>query len=104
MFSNNLVVIALCILPALSALPPLDEPVTRRHIVTLKDDVSCEAHVDALSRMLGPTSSVTHEWDVMNSFAGIFSEADLEGLRTNPNVSSIDEDVLAHPQAHYDIQ
>lgn len=105
MFSKNLVILALCVLSAFSAPSPLvkvqkaEEPIAGRYIVTLKDGASREANVNALSRKFNGASSITHEWDIINGFAGTFSAAELEDLRSNPDVASIEEDGLVHTQA-----
>ena len=105
MFSRDLVILALCILSAFSAPSPLlevqkvKEPIAGRYIVTLKDGAYREASVDALSQTLNDASSITHEWDIINGFAGTFSEAELEALKSNPDVASIEEDGLVHTQA-----
>ena len=97
MFSKNVAILALCTLPAFSAPSPLikvrraEEPVAGRYIVTLKDGVNREAHVRA--------RSTTHEWDIINGFAGTFSEAEVEDLRSNPDVAFIEEDGLVRTQA-----
>lgn len=89
--------LALHVLPIFSVHSPLtireaEEPITGgRHIVTLKDGVSQEAHIDA---MTNGTSWITHKWDIINGFAGYFSAEDLERLRSHPDVVSIEEDGL----------
>jgi len=105
MFHKNLVILTLCVLPAFSAPSPLvkvhnaREPVAGRYIVTLKDGADHQANVDSLSRKIDGGSSITHEWDIINGFAGYFSEAEIEDLRSNPDVLSIEEDGIAHIQA-----
>ena len=104
MFSKNLVILALCILPAFSAPSPLvpvqkaKEPIAGRYIVTLKDGASREANVNALSGGINGASSITHEWTIINGFAGTFSSAELENLRSNPDVASIEEDGVVRTQ------
>lgn len=104
MFSKNLVILALYVLPAFSVPSPLvkvrkaEEPIAGRYIVTLKDGASREANVNALSRKINGASSITHEWDIINGFAGTFSAAELEALRSNPDVASIEEEGLVHTQ------
>ena len=103
MFSENLVILALCVLPALSAPSPLiqvhkaKEPVAGRYIVTLKEGANRKAHLNAFSRDIKGT--ITHEWDIINGFAATFSAPQLEDLRSNPDVVSIEEDGLIHAQA-----
>jgi hypothetical protein len=106
MFFRNLIIPALCILSILSAAPPLlevgkaEEPVPGQYIVILKDGVDSEAHVAAMTRILGRDSLIIAQWNfTLNGFHAVLSGPDLQGLRSNPNVSSIDEDRLAHPQS-----
>jgi len=104
MFHKNLVILALCVLPAFSAPSPLvkvqnaKEPIAGRYIVTLKDGADRQASMGALSRA-GGGADITHEWDIINGFAGAFSEAEIEALRSNPDVLSIEQDGLVHTQA-----
>jgi len=104
MFSKNLSILALCVLPAFSAPSPLvnvqkaNEPITGRYIVTLKGGASRETNINALSRKVNDTLSITHEWDIINGFAGSFSAAHIEALRSNPDVASIEEDGIIHTQ------
>lgn len=98
MFAKNLVVLALCVLSALSAPSPLinvqkaKEPIGGRYIVTLKEGADRKTNI-------GSVSSVTHEWDIINGFAGSFSADELETLRSNPDVLSIEEDGIVYTQA-----
>ena len=84
MLVKNLVILALCVLPAFSAPSPLvkvqkaREPITGRHIVTLKESANRQANIDPFD-----PSSITHKWDIINGFAGSFSEAEVEALRSN---------------------
>ena len=99
MFTNNLVILALCVLPAFSAPSPLvtvqkaNEPVAGRHIVVLKEGANRQANTDPFD-----PSSITHEWDLINGFAGSFTETEVETLRSNPDVLSIEEDGVVHTQ------
>jgi len=100
MFTKNLVILALCILPAFSAPSPLvsvekaEEPVAGQYIVLLKEDANRQTSIDSIN-----AASVTHEWDIVNGFAGSFSPDDIETLRSNPDVVSIEEDGVVHTQA-----
>lgn len=97
MFSKKLIVLALFVLPTFSAPSPLvnvkrvKEPIPGRYLVTLKDGVDRKAHLSA--------RSATHEWDIVNGFAGNFSTAELQDLRSSPDVASIEEDGLFYSQA-----
>ncbi len=104
MFSRNLVILTLCVLPTLSAprtLPPVHkvkEPIAKEYIVILKDGVSRGAVINAFSDNTNSTSSVTHEWDFINGFAGTFSTKELGKLRSHPDVTSIEEVGHIFPQ------
>jgi len=65
---------------------------SKRYIVTLKDNASRATHLSSITSRFGPASKVTHEWDVINGFAGVFAEEDLKILRGDPRVQSIEED------------
>jgi len=103
MFSRQFVV-ALCVLPALAAPSPLvsvkksKNPILGHYIVTLKSDVDRLAGVLSLTSKVDSQSKVTHEWDIINGFAGTFTDTDLESLRSDPNVVSIEEDGYAYTQ------
>jgi len=105
MFAKQFVTLVLCVLPVLAAPSPLvtvtrtKNGVAGRYIVTLKDDVARSAGVSSANRKMSSQSTITHEWDIINGFAGSFTDADLEVLRADPNVKSIDQDGLAHTQA-----
>jgi len=99
----TLFTIALHVIPIFSAHSPLTireakGPTTGRHIVILRDDVSREAHLNASSYKTNGTSLITHEWDIINGFAGYFSAEDLENLRSHPDIASIEEDGLVYAQ------
>lgn len=105
MFTKNLFILTLCILPGFSTPSPLvkvqkvKEPVAGRYIVTLKDGVDREASVSTLSGRISGISSITNEWDIINGFAGTFTATELENLRSDPNVAFIEEDGYVHTQA-----
>ena len=64
-----------------------------RYIITLKEDVSLAAHVSSTQASIASTpSNITHELDVINGYAGEFSEDDLNDLRANPEIHSIEQD------------
>lgn len=101
---NQCVTLVLCVLPVLAAPSPLvsvkktKNPIPGRYIVTFKNDVGRFVGVSSISRKINPQSKITHEWDIVNGFAGTFADADLEVLRSNPDVVSIEEDGYAHTQ------
>ena len=105
MFSKQFVALVLCVLPVLAAPSPLvtvtktKSPVPGRYIVTFKNDVVHADGVSSVTSGISSQSTVTQQWNIINGFAGAFTDADLEVLRSNPNVASIEEDGLAHTQA-----
>jgi len=105
MFSKQLVALALCVLPVLAAPSPLvtvkktKDAIAGRYIVTFKKDVVHADGVSSITSGISSQSEVTQQWNIINGFAGAFTDADLEVLRSNPNVASIEQDGLAHTQA-----
>jgi len=105
MFSKQFVTLALCVLPVFAAPSPLipvkktKDAIAGRYIVTFKNDVGRFAGVSSVTSKISSESKVTQEWNIINGFAGTFTDADLEVLRANPNVASIEEDGLVHTQA-----
>ena len=68
-----------------------------KYIVTLKDGASRAAHLSSIQRKMASTSSkITHEFDIINGYAGEFSTDDLNELRADPDVASIEEDGTSH--------
>lgn len=68
-----------------------------RYIITLKDGVSRPAHLSSIQRKMTSTSSkVTHEFDIINGYAGEFSSDDLNELRADPDIVSVEEDGTSH--------
>ena len=105
MFSKRLITVILCVLPALAVLSPpvlvrrTQNPVPGRYIVTLKDDVDGVVGASTFANKISRRSAITHEWNIIKGFAGSFTDADLEFLRTHPNVASIEEDGYLHAQS-----
>jgi len=101
MFSKKFFILATFLLPAISAPSPLltiprtANSIPDRHIITLKKGVSRAAHVNTFqSKRASSPSNITHEWDIINGYAGHFSPEDLEGLRAHPDVASIEHDAI----------
>ena len=68
-------------------------PTPRRYIITLKEEVTFSAHISsAQASIASTTSNITHQLDNINGYAGEFTESDLDDLRANPEVASIEED------------
>jgi len=104
MFTRQFVALILCVLPVLAAPSPL-VPVTKTknavagsYIVTFKDGVPHPAGISSVTSKISSQSEITHEWTIINGFAGAFNDADLEVLRADPNVKSIEQNGLAHTQ------
>ena len=71
-------------------------PIPGRYIITLKEDVSLAAHVSSTQASIASTTSnITHELDIINGYAGEFTESDLDDLRANPEIDSIEEDGIS---------
>lgn len=101
MFPNRFLALASLFLPALAMPSPLlmisraTNPVPGRYIVTLKEGVPRSVHVSSIQSSTQSTSSkVTHEFDIINGYAGEFSADDLNELRANPDIASIEEDSI----------
>ena len=105
MFSKQLVLLVLCVLPVIAAPSPLvtvkkaKNAIAGHYIVTFRNDVIRSDGVSSIINRISSQSKVTHEWDIINGFAGAFTDADLEVLRSSPNVASIEEDAFVHTQA-----
>ena len=73
-----------------------EEPVPGRYIVTLKEEVSLAAHISSTQAKIESTpSNITHEYSLINGYAGEFSDDDLNDLRAHPEIASIEEDGIA---------
>jgi len=105
MFSKQLITLVFCVLPIFAAPSPLitvkkvKNPIPGRYIVTFKNDVVRSTGVSSVTSGISSQSKITHEWDIINGFAGTFTDADLEVLRSNPSIESIEEGGRAHTKA-----
>jgi len=71
----------------------VEKSIPGRYIITLKEEVSLAAHVSSTQASIASTpSNITHELDIINGYAGEFSEDDLNDLRANPEIASIEQD------------
>lgn len=61
------------------------------YIVTMKDGVVSTA---STTSMLSSASEVTHNYTLINGYAGIFTEDDLNTLRSHDHIESIEEDSI----------
>jgi len=104
MSSKQFFAVVLCVLQVLSAPSPLvpikktKNAIPGRFIVTFKNDVGRFADVSSVTSGISSQSNVTHGWDIIDGFAGAFTDVDLKLLRSNPNIASIEEDGYAHTQ------
>ena len=105
MLSKQFVALVLCVLQVLAAPSPLvavkkaKNAIAGHYIVTFKNDIAHSAGVSSVTSAISSQSKVTHEWDIINGFAGAFTDTDLEVLRSNTNVASIEEDAFVYTQA-----
>ena len=105
MFSVQLVALVLYVLPVIAAPSPLitvakaKNPVPGHYIVSFKRDVVHADGVSSVTSGISSQSKVTQQWDIINGFSGAFTDGDLEVLRSNPNIASIEEDAFVHTQA-----
>ena len=105
MFAKKFVTLILCVLPVLGAPSPLvpltktEDAVAGQYIVIFKDGVTHPTGISSVTSKISSQSKITHDWTIINGFAGTFSDADLEALRANPNVKSIGQGGRAHTQA-----
>ncbi|KAG6816027.1 hypothetical protein H0H87_009273 [Tephrocybe sp. NHM501043] len=91
---------ALAIIPAVFAAPSrmlavekYDGETTGNYIVRLKDGVARSSFLDAAN------FTVTHQWDIINGFAGKLNDSEIDALRANSDVESIAEDGIMYPLA-----
>ena len=72
-----------------------EKPIPGRYIVTLKDDVSLAAHLSSIqASVAATTSNITHEYNLINGYAGEFTDDDLNDLRASPEIASIEQDSI----------
>jgi len=71
------------------------KPILGRYIVTLKEDVSLATHLSSTQASIASsTSNITHEFNLINGYAGEFTDEDLNDLRANPDIASIEQDSI----------
>jgi len=96
MLSQQLFTLATLLLPVLAVPSPLltvskiANAIPGRYIVTLKEGVSRATHVISIK------GKITHEFNIINGYAGVFSADQLNELRVNPDIVSIEEDGISH--------
>jgi len=82
--------------PQLIAITPAKEAIPRRYIVTVKEGVTLASHTSSIQSSIESTpSNITHEFDLINGYAGEFHPDDLEALRANPEIEAIEEDGIS---------
>lgn len=97
-FSSSFTVLSLFIASALAAptalhaIETFDGETTGRFLVTLKPGVSRTSLINQVKK----NATVTHEWDIINGFAGHLDDDTLNALRASPDVESIAEDGIMH--------
>ncbi|KAJ3538910.1 hypothetical protein NMY22_g4972 [Coprinellus aureogranulatus] len=71
---------------------------TGRYIVLLKEDTTQADVLSGISNVnsLELGSAVTHQWDLINGFAGNFDRTTLAALQATPGVASIVEEGIIH--------
>jgi len=105
MFSKQLIPVVLCVLPAFAAssspvpVRKNKNPILGKYIVTFKDGVDHAIGVSSLTSSISSNSAITHEWAIINGLAGTFTDADLESLKSSPDIASIEEDGYVYIQA-----
>ena len=68
-------------------------PVPGNYIVTLKKGVSLASHLSSIqTNIASTTSNITHEYSLINGYAGEFTDGDLNDLRANPDIAAIEQD------------
>ncbi|KAF5349212.1 hypothetical protein D9756_009504 [Leucocoprinus leucothites] len=77
---------------ALHTIETFSGETTGRHIVTLKEGVSKASLIAQIKQ----NATITHEFDIINGFAGHFDEDTLNALRASPDVELIGEDGIMH--------
>lgn len=102
MFSKQLFTLTTLLLPVFTAPSPLlpvskvGDSVPGRYIITLREGVSRVSHVNSVRNKFASTpSEITHEFSIINGYAGEFTVDDLEELRASPDIASIEEDGIS---------
>jgi len=104
MFFKQFVALVLCVLPVLAAPSPLvtvkktKGAVPGSYIVIFNHDIAHDTGVSSITRKISSQSKVTHEWSLINGFAGTFTDADLEILRANLTSSPLMRMVTPTPR------
>jgi len=103
MFSKQFFALTALLLPVLAVPSPLltvskvANATPGRYIITLKEGVSRASHLSSIQNKTASTpSSVTHEFNIINGYAGEFSPDNLNELRAHPDIASIEEDGISH--------
>ena len=103
MFSKQFFAFSTLLLPVLAVPSPLltvskvANATPNKYIITLKEGISRAAHLGSIQSEIASTpSKITHEFDIINGYAGEFSTDNLNELRAHPDIASIEEDGISH--------
>jgi len=77
---------------SLHSIEAFDGETTGRYIVSVKEGIQRSSLVAQIKQ----NATVTHDFDIINGFAGNFDEETLNNLRANPDVVLIAEDGIMH--------
>ncbi|KAG6849857.1 hypothetical protein C0991_010987, partial [Blastosporella zonata] len=103
-FSNAVLAALALVLPVLAAPNPAvtvqrsDGDTTGRYIVKLRNGVPRSSVLNSMN------ITATHEWTIINGFAGYLSDEQIQALYANPSVESISEDGITYPLVMDDTQ
>jgi len=82
---------------SLIAISEVERPIPGRYIITLKDDADFGPHVSSVQTSIEPTpSNITHQYSIINGYAGDFTEAELNDLRAHPEIATIEQDGISY--------
>ena len=102
MFSRQFFALTTLLLPVLAVPSPLltvskvANATAGRYIITLKEGVSRASHLSSIQSKIASTpSTITHEFNIINGYAGELSPDDLNELRANPDIALIEEDGIS---------
>ncbi|KDR86145.1 hypothetical protein GALMADRAFT_261704 [Galerina marginata CBS 339.88] len=87
-----LAVTALGAVTPLHAVEKFNGPTSGRFIVKVKDGISKAS----VLQKIHASGSITHDWDILNGFAGHLDDAALATLRASPDVEFVAEDGIMH--------
>jgi cerevisin len=72
------------------------KPLPGRYIITLKEEASLATHAGSIqSKFAATPSNITHDLEIINGYAGEFTDDDLDELRAHPEIYSIEQDGIS---------